>query len=111
MSDGKVGILPLDFHFSSREWSRLWECGNRALAISKGGGKRWKTCFWFSSFSMARHFHSPARRCFSRRLPPLEAGKQLLFFFLHSFGAGCVALSCRCLIHPFNAKTWIHVPR
>ena len=38
--------------------SGLWECGNRG-AISKGGGKRRETWFWFSSFSTARHFHSP----------------------------------------------------
>src|SRR5690348_12337159 len=61
--DGKVGILPLDFHFSSRSHPWLWECGNRALAISKDCGKRWKTCVWFSSFSIGRHFHSPLGRC------------------------------------------------
>ena len=38
--------------------SGLWDCGNRG-AISKGGGKRRETWFWFSSFSIARHFHSP----------------------------------------------------
>jgi hypothetical protein len=32
-----------------------------ARAISKGGGKRRETWFWFSSFSTVRHFHGPFR--------------------------------------------------
>ena len=35
----------------------MWESRR---AISKGGGKRWETCFWFSSLSTARHFHGRA---------------------------------------------------
>ena len=33
----------------------MWK--SRLFAISKGGGKRVKTCDWFSSLSTARHFH------------------------------------------------------
>ena len=33
----------------------MWK--SRLFAISKGGGKRAKTCAWFSSLSTARHFH------------------------------------------------------
>ena len=32
----------------------MWESRR---AIPKGGGKRWETCFWFSSLSTDRHFH------------------------------------------------------
>ena len=33
----------------------MWK--SRLFPISKGGGKRAKTCVWFSSLSTARHFH------------------------------------------------------
>ena len=56
--DGKVGILLLDFHFSSRSPPGLWECGNRDSDF-QGLWETRETCFWFSSFSIARHFHSP----------------------------------------------------
>ena len=38
----------------------MWK--SRRFAISKGGGKREKTCFWFSSLSTARHFHGRSCR-------------------------------------------------
>jgi hypothetical protein len=47
---GKVEILLLDFHFSEQSSPGLWECGNRALAISKGCGKRGKPVFGFPRF-------------------------------------------------------------
>jgi hypothetical protein len=58
MSRGKVGILFLDFHFSTAVVSR--SCGNVEIAhaISKGGGQRRETCIWFSSLSATRHFRS-----------------------------------------------------
>ena len=37
----------------------MWKSG--LWAISKGGGKRVKTWFWFSSLSTARHFHGRLR--------------------------------------------------
>ena len=80
-------ILLLDFHFSSRSPPGLWECGNRALAISKGGGKRWKTCFWFSSFSMARHFHS----LFALALHALRLSCSRANSFFFSFCILCAA--------------------
>src|ERR1700730_7066547 len=37
----------------------LWECGNRVVGDFQGLWTRRKTCFWFSSASTVRHFHSP----------------------------------------------------
>jgi hypothetical protein len=54
---GKVGILLLDFHFSSRPRRRGG--GNVEIAvsaISKGSWARRETCLWFSAASTARHF-------------------------------------------------------
>jgi hypothetical protein len=51
---GKRGVrFPL-----FRSSSRLWECGNRVVGDFQGLWARWETCFWFSTASMARHFHS-----------------------------------------------------
>ena len=61
--DGKVGILLLDFHFSSRSSPGLWECGNRVRCDFQGLWETRETCLWLSSFPIARHFHRPLRRC------------------------------------------------
>src|SRR5579864_7191461 len=37
----------------------LWECGNRVVCDFQGLWARRKTCLWFSSASIVRHFHSP----------------------------------------------------
>jgi hypothetical protein len=55
MSDGKVGILPLDFHFSSRESPGLWECGNRAFGDFQG---LWETTE--NLFLVFLVFHGPS---------------------------------------------------
>src|SRR5574338_659814 len=52
-----VGSLLLAFHspLPSRGCAK---CGNRA-AISKGGGRRWKTCGWFSTVVHDPSFPQP----------------------------------------------------
>src|ERR1700733_15441347 len=55
---GKVGIRVLDFHFSMAVVAGaagMWESRQR---FPRARGQRWKTCFWFSSLSIARHFRS-----------------------------------------------------
>src|SRR5690349_688697 len=81
--DGKVGILLLDFHFSSRWSPGLWECGNRVRCDFQGLWETRETRLWFSSFSIARHFHSPLRRVF---MPFAFARKwQIVSVFLSAF--------------------------
>ena len=50
--EGPLLGFPL-FHSSSRRW----EWGNRRFCDFQGLWARRETCFWFSSASMARHFH------------------------------------------------------
>ena len=61
----------------------MWK--SRFIAISKGGGKRAKTCLWFSSLSTARHFHGrprtpsvrvrPSMLCLNGRFYPRQTAK------------------------------------
>ena len=59
---GKVGILSLDFHFSTAVAVGavgMWE--SRLLRFPRAVGNDGKPAFRFSSFSIVRHFHSPPR--------------------------------------------------
>src|SRR5450755_3390718 len=60
---------------------RLWECGNRVVCDFQGLWARRKTCLWFSSASIARHFHSPS---VSRAFLSPQFCKHLPFGFLHA---------------------------
>ena len=71
---GAAGLLSLVFWFSegTGHGSARWECGNRASDF-QGQGETRETCFWFSSFSTARHFHgAPDSSCGFALLPKSE---------------------------------------
>src|SRR5207302_556938 len=97
----------------------LWECGNRVVCDFQGLWETRKTCLWFSSFSIARHFHSPFAARISCAFTPTEAGKQLLLFLLHSprrssvAGLGCSAGQAEYAVFQFpdgaslSAKVWV----
>jgi hypothetical protein len=99
--------LLISISIEKKDESARWKCGNRA-AISKGGGKRRETWFWFSSISTARHFHGAPR--FSRASPLLlEAEKQRWLGGLHELGRFGVAMRVGNLVQGVKADGGLEV--
>src|SRR5215212_7040288 len=85
-SSGKVGSLPLAFHFSTVVAAvGMWE----SRSDFQGRWAPRETWCWFSWASTARHFHSRLS-CRSRLL---ETGEQLPFRLLHA--ARCFRVAAR----------------
>src|SRR5260370_13017103 len=88
---GKVGILLLDFHFSTAHQFfffgsvrnanltavgavEMWE-SRRLCEISKAEWKQWEACRSLSTVSTRRHFHNARSRL--RRLHQLRLGNAI----------------------------------
>src|SRR5258708_22220335 len=69
----------------------MWESRSDFQGLWEGRA----TWFWFSSLSIARHFHSPPR--FSRATPLGQTSEQLAFRLLHFRCGQRVRLRCRTL--------------
>ena len=67
--------------FPWRSWPGLRVMWKSRQRFPRARGRRWETCFWFSSPSSARHFRSPFSS--SRHSPGGEGGKELSLRCLH----------------------------
>ena len=76
-----MGILLLDFHFSSRLVAGAVGMWESRFGDFQGLWETRKTCFWFSSFSIARHFHSPVRLAFMPSASARSCANSFCFAF------------------------------